>query len=30
MGDDEAGIDLVAETRDGHLWAIQAKAYDSA
>ena len=29
-GDDEAGIDLVAETRDGKLWAIQAKAYDPA
>ncbi|MGO9286202.1 MAG: DEAD/DEAH box helicase family protein, partial [Mycobacterium sp.] len=26
----EAGIDLVAEHRDGTLWAIQAKAYDSA
>jgi len=26
----EAGIDLVAETYDGELWAIQAKAYDSA
>lgn len=25
---DEAGIDLVAETHDGRLWAIQAKAYD--
>ena len=24
----DAGIDLVAETRDGNLWAIQAKAYD--
>jgi predicted helicase len=24
---DEAGIDLVAESRDGQLWAIQAKAY---
>jgi len=24
----DAGIDLVAETHDGHLWAIQAKAYD--
>jgi superfamily II DNA or RNA helicase len=24
----EAGIDLVAETYDGKLWAIQAKAYD--
>ena len=27
---DEAGIDLVAETRDGHLWAIQAKAWNPA
>ena len=26
----DAGIDLVAEDRDGHLWAIQAKAYDPA
>jgi superfamily II DNA or RNA helicase len=26
----EAGIDLVAEHRDGTLWAIQAKAYDPA
>ena len=26
----DAGIDLVAEERDGRLWAIQAKAYDSA
>ncbi len=26
----EAGIDLVAQHRDGTLWAIQAKAYDSA
>lgn len=26
-GDIEAGIDLVAEDADGHLWAIQAKAY---
>jgi predicted helicase len=26
----EAGIDLVAEDRRGHLWAIQAKAYDPA
>lgn len=26
----DAGIDLVAEDHDGHLWAIQAKAYDSA
>ena len=25
---EDAGIDLVAETRDGHLWAIQAKAYN--
>jgi superfamily II DNA or RNA helicase len=24
----DAGIDLVAEDRRGHLWAIQAKAYD--
>ena len=24
----DAGIDLVAEARDGDLWAIQAKAYD--
>jgi superfamily II DNA or RNA helicase len=24
----DAGIDLVAEDRTGHLWAIQAKAYD--
>ncbi|MGO9697545.1 MAG: hypothetical protein ACLPYO_28255, partial [Mycobacterium sp.] len=24
----DAGIDLVAEDRCGHLWAIQAKAYD--
>jgi predicted helicase len=24
----EAGIDLVAEQRDGTLWAIQAKAYN--
>jgi predicted helicase len=24
------GIDLVAETRDGSLWAVQAKAYDPA
>jgi len=24
----DAGIDLVAEARDGGLWAIQAKAYD--
>ena len=24
----DAGIDLVAEERDGRLWAIQAKAYD--
>jgi predicted helicase len=24
----EAGIDLVAEDRDGKLWAVQAKAYD--
>jgi predicted helicase len=23
----DAGIDLVAEDRHGHLWAIQAKAY---
>ncbi len=27
---EEAGIDLVAETRDGHLWAIQAKAWSPA
>jgi predicted helicase len=27
-GNDEAGIDLVAETKEGKLWAIQAKAYD--
>ena len=26
----DAGIDLVAEDRHGHLWAIQAKAYDPA
>ena len=26
----DAGIDLVAEDRRGHLWAIQAKAYDPA
>ena len=26
----DAGIDLVAEGRRGHLWAIQAKAYDEA
>jgi predicted helicase len=26
----DAGIDLVAEDRIGHLWAIQAKAYDPA
>lgn len=26
----DAGIDLVARTREGHLWAIQAKAYDPA
>ena len=26
----DAGIDLVAEDRRGHLWAIQAKAYDAA
>jgi Restriction endonuclease len=26
----DAGIDLVAEERDGRLWAIQAKAYDSS
>ena len=25
----DAGIDLVAEDRHGHLWAIQAKAYDA-
>jgi predicted helicase len=28
--DAEAGIDLVAEDRQGHLWAIQTKAYDPA
>lgn len=26
----DAGIDLVAEDHRGHLWAIQAKAYDEA
>lgn len=26
----DAGIDLVAEVRDGSLWAIQAKAYDQS
>src|SRR5271165_7113244 len=26
----DAGIDLVAEDREGGLWAVQAKAYDSA
>lgn len=26
----DAGIDLVAEDRTGHLWAIQAKAYNPA
>ena len=26
----DAGIDLVAEDHRGHLWAIQAKAYDPA
>ena len=26
----DAGIDLVAEDQGGHLWAIQAKAYDPA
>jgi predicted helicase len=26
----DAGIDLVAEDHEGHLWAIQAKAYDPA
>jgi predicted helicase len=26
----DAGIDLVAKDRQGHLWAIQAKAYDPA
>jgi Restriction endonuclease len=26
----DAGIDLVAEDHHGHLWAIQAKAYDEA
>ena len=25
----DAGIDLVAEDHEGHLWAIQAKAYDA-
>lgn len=25
----EAGVDVVAETHDGDLWAVQAKAYDS-
>ena len=29
-GDDEAGIDLIAETREGNLWAIQAKAYNAS
>ena len=24
----DSGIDLVAETHDGNLWAIQSKAYD--
>jgi superfamily II DNA or RNA helicase len=28
--DIDAGIDLVAEDREGRLWAIQAKAYDPA
>ena len=28
VGGADAGIDLVAEERDGRLWAIQAKAYD--
>jgi hypothetical protein len=28
--DAEAGIDLIAEDHQGHLWAIQAKAYDPA
>ena len=28
MVDGLAGIDLVAEDRNGALWAIQAKAYD--
>ena len=26
----DAGIDLVAEDHEGHLWAIQAKAYNAA
>jgi predicted helicase len=26
----DAGIDIVAEDKDGKLWAIQAKAYDPA
>src|SRR5437870_3779343 len=26
----DAGIDLIAETTEGALWAIQAKAYDPA
>ena len=26
----DAGIDVVAEDRNGRLWAIQAKAYDEA
>jgi predicted helicase len=26
----DAGIDVVAEERDGSLWAVQAKAYDDA
>jgi predicted helicase len=26
----DAGIDLVAETTEGALWAVQAKAYDPA
>ncbi len=28
-GDDESGIDIVAKTKDGQLWAIQAKATNS-
>ena len=29
-GGRDAGIDLVAEDRDGGLWAVQAKHYDPA
>ena len=29
-GSRDIGIDLVAEDRDGDLWAIQAKHYDPA